>query len=77
MENLSKIKVTVKGEALNELEDCQLADVTGGAIWVSDGYCGTPFPWPPRPMQVAGPSIYVNPAPLAAGLTLTQQYGMG
>jgi hypothetical protein len=77
MKNGNRIGKTEKHEGLRKLEAAQLADVTGGTMWVGDGYCGTPVPWPPRPWQVTGASLYVNPAPWTAGLTGIQQYGVG
>jgi hypothetical protein len=56
---------------LEEVEVSQLAEVTGGAmIWVGDGYCGTPFPWPRPPLSVTNSLVsVVNPA-------VAQQFGM-
>jgi hypothetical protein len=37
---------------MNEMRDVNcndLANIEGGWYWHSDGYCGTPYPWPPRP----------------------------
>jgi hypothetical protein len=62
---------------LCETSAAELAAITGGAfIVVGDGYCGTPYPWPPRPLQVAG-SFVVDPAPQLAGAAMTQQFKMG
>jgi hypothetical protein len=34
---------------MREIQASDLANVEGGCYWHSDGFCGTPYPWPPRP----------------------------
>ena len=43
MESQNQRAMTGQGAVLSELEPSQLAEITGGTLWVSDGYCVSPF----------------------------------
>ena len=43
MKDLKSITKTKKADVLCELDCSQLAEITGGTLWVSDGYCVSPF----------------------------------
>jgi hypothetical protein len=56
-------QTTGSGEqpALCEVAPSELAEIAGGTIWVSDGYCMRPFPWP-RPLlgQVVQQQVFIR-----------------
>jgi hypothetical protein len=54
MESQNQRAMTGQGAVLSELEPSQLAEITGGTFWVSDGYCVSPLRLP-RPLP--GPVV--------------------
>jgi hypothetical protein len=46
MERRNERVMTGEGGVLSALEHSQLGKVTGGTLWVSDGYCVSPIPLP-------------------------------
>jgi hypothetical protein len=44
MESRNQRPMTGEHAVLSALELPQLREVTGGTLWVSDGYCVSPFP---------------------------------
>jgi hypothetical protein len=43
MESRNKRATTAEEPELSELEPSRLSEITGGTLWVSDGYCVSPF----------------------------------
>jgi hypothetical protein len=58
---MSKNPIEWPGD-LTPVAEAELWQLEGGMIMVGDGYCGTPYPWWPRPGVVDPGSIAVNPA---------------
>jgi hypothetical protein len=50
MDKLNRTTTAPRDGDWEELEAVRLAEVSGGAAWVRDEYCGTPFP--PRPLAL-------------------------
>jgi hypothetical protein len=53
-----------EGAALQEVETSTLTEITGGTIWVSDGYCVSPW-HPPLPLPLVAVAVQ-QPSPIEA-----------
>ena len=51
MNTMNKMTRTEEEPALREVETSKLTEITGGTIWVSDGYCVSPW-HPPLPLPL-------------------------
>ena len=43
MNAMNQMTRNEKGPALYEVETSEMTEITGGILWVSDGYCVSPF----------------------------------
>jgi hypothetical protein len=75
MQHLDTMTMTGAGGVMERLEAAHLAEITGGAVLVTDGYCGTPVPRPPIPWTVTGNVVALYSNPAVGGGVLAPQYG--
>jgi len=53
-----------EGPALHEVQPAELTEITGGTIWVGDGYCVSPWR-PPLPLPLLAVAVQ-NPVEAGA-----------
>ena len=64
MKGMNRMTRNEEGPALRELETSELTEITGGTIWVGDGYCVSPW-HPPLPLPLL--AVTVQQPALAKG----------
>jgi hypothetical protein len=56
MSAMNKMTRNDEGLGLREVETSELTEITGGTIWVSDGYCVSPW-HPPLPLPLLAVAV--------------------